>query len=507
MRSTVNRHRSREVELPLQSLIGGVDYSVPMQDLDPTKLFVATNLYYDINDGKLKTRPGLVRVTDTAIPDLRDVYVETVQGTQYVLVTSTTKLYKLVGSSLVEIGALSNTSGTAVTTVAAFIDNLYIASGAKLQKWDGTTLYTDGGAWSPGAPDCGIVIAKSARLFVNDVDTKDLIKASGVINDTTFAYPDGITFRAGWRDGDGVVAMHPLADDLVIFKGPNKRSIHVLKGIYPNWDMVEIVRGSGAIATKAINRVGADVLVLDRDGLNSVSGTIEYGDFRADPVGIEVAGPMTAQLDSTGFIVSWPDQAILLCFPNGVNSVAHVLHYHTVPPNPKWRWTRFDFGVPRMRGGAYDSVNKKLYLVSDDGYLYSMQQDPYGGTVYTDAGSAFTQSVRTKLFDVPRQQLLLKRFNAHLEPMAAGSGALYAYINDGNVEKQLKTFTIVPDTVDINDVTVDEDEGLIGMTDPGVPVRSRQTLRANNLQLGIEITSGAAVINRLYAAAAIVGRE
>jgi hypothetical protein len=510
-----------------------MDFSVPAYRLPDNKLYDATNMMYDVDTGRLMTRVGLERSTNEAIEDIL-VYGKTVVvgGTKYQIVASHTKLYKLVegaadlfgtgafgdgvfgdtdptmeSTTLIEIGSLSETSGTAIPQFAEFNDNLYIASGDALQKWDGTTLSN-----VTQAPNCSTIVAKSGRLFINDLDEPDTVRASGILDDTVWSYPGGAIFQAGWTDGDGVEALFTIGDDLLVVKGPYRRSVNVLKGTYPDWRFFEIARGTGVTGKHAISKVGPIVFGLDYDGLNSTQSVSDYGDFKSDPVGGPVVGPLTRELNDTGFLVSWPERAIVLAFPTNDLSVAYALHYSTSELNPSIRWTKFAFQVPRISFAWWDAEAERMYLCSKGGQLYHMEvEDVPQSNNFDDDGADIPQSIRTKVIDPRGTDILLKRATFTYEPLSSGEGEFQAWKDDGNTPSVKTSFTVTPTGIGSEEAETlfigEADSPFLGTPEPPVVVRIRNRSRGLNLQLGINVTSGAIAISRMDLDASVLGRE
>lgn len=498
-----SQHRGRDVEVEFGSLDGGIDYSVPPHSLPDNVLYEATNLFYDIDSGRLMTRPGLVRVTTSALnAALVSVYPCTVQGVRRIIVASDEpKLYYLDGTSLTLIGSLN---GSSSPQFEVFKEDLYIASGGSLQKWDGTTL-SDVGA----APSCTLLAVKSARLFVNDTSDPDVIKASGVQDDTTFSYPGGATFQAGWGDGDSVVGMQVFGDDLVVFKGQKTKSVHILKGVYPDWALVEIGRGTSIVGANAVIKIGSFIFGLDTDGLNDLRTVEAYGDFKSDPLGGPVVGPLTRQVSPTAFMAGWPERSLLMVFPSQDLATAYALHYSTSDLVPKARWTRFRFEVGRISSAAYDTVGDILYLTSMNGHLYTMKMEVLAeANTFTDDGTDIPQAFRTKIIDPRGSQILHKRSRFFFEALADGAGTFYCFTQDGTWPQLSADFTIDPRTIDdFGDTYIDDMLMPVGMSDRSTVVRLNDRCRDNNLMLGATISSGALSISRLDIDAAVVGRE
>lgn len=497
------QHKKRDVEVEFGALDGGIDYSVPAWKLPDNVLYEATNFFYDIDSGRLMTRPGLVKVSSSGIGDaIYAVYPCTVNDIRYIIVSTQTRLYYFSGGTFTLIGNLA--ASTRTPQFASYKEMLYIASGGALQKWDGTTLSN-----VTEAPNCSLVVAKSARLFVNDVDDPDTVQASDVQLDDVWGYPGGASFQAGWGDGDSITAMRPIGDDLLIFKGNKVRSTMILQGVYPDWNLLELSKGSSIVGPNAVAKLGSQVFGLDKDGLNNVQAVATYGDYKLDPVGGPVVGPLTRQLQSTAFMAGWPDRAIFMVFPSQDLSTAYALHYSTSSLIPNVRWTRFRFGVPSITCAAYNHHDDLMYLAAKNGHLYTMNMEILAEmNTFQDDGSDYTQILRTKIVDPRGSKIIHKRSRFFFEALSSGTGTMYVFTQDGTWPQLSKDFTISPRLIDdFDEIEIDEMLMPVGMPDRSTVVRLDDRCRDNNLMLGVVVSSGALSVSRMDIDAAIVGRE
>jgi hypothetical protein len=500
-------HTRRDLEIDLTRLDGGLNLATPPHNIKDNELHEALNFHYDKDSGRLATRPGLVKKTTAALPNPGVVMdAVTVQGIRYIIVATNYKLYYLSGTTYVEIGAFANTSGEAIPSFAQYKENLYVATaGQKLQRWNGVDWDSD---ITPHT--CSIVIARGARLYTNDDADNDFVWVSQIqLDDQWGSSNNGFEFNAGWSDGDSILAMVPIGNDLALVKGPNNKSVMVLRGHPPDMFVAEVTRGTGAVGRNALSPIPNDLLMLDTDGMNTLAGVIQYGDLKVDPVGSPIGQALVREINSTAFIVHWPLQASTLMFPNNTSSLAYVLHYSISEDIPRWRWTRFLFGVGNIVSGIFDHASDTLYFLSHDGNLYTMSYSDIG-TIYTDNGADFEQRLRTKVFDPPNHETLFKRAQFMYAPLALGTAGKFLYIyDDANTPIELATFTGDPFVVDEwDDILVEDAEAPpIGTPEPSKIVRVRRVQRRRNFQMGITVTAGAISISRMSVHASLVGRE
>lgn len=188
-------------------------------------------------------------------------------------------------------GTYATTIGSSLTSGAVpsyfTFDDLLIfcndAQGASdvPRSWDQTTAQNLAGtppkfafgcahknrAWAAGA------VAQPSRLYYSaNTDPEDWTGAgSGAIDIDP-------------QDGDGITGLVSHKNDLWVFKGPNKGSIHRITGSTPTgsdgYSRIPFAVGLGACWHNAIFRFGDDIGFVSQYGsVHSLAATANYGDF------------------------------------------------------------------------------------------------------------------------------------------------------------------------------------------------------------------------------------
>ena len=85
------------------------------------------------------------------------------------------------------------------------------------------------------------------------------------------------------EDGDRLTGIWPHRNELIVFKGPNKLSIHRITGSAPTgsaaFARTPFVKGISAINMNGIGTVGDDVVFASPRGLHSLAATAAFGDY------------------------------------------------------------------------------------------------------------------------------------------------------------------------------------------------------------------------------------
>ena len=391
-------------------------------------------------------------------------------------------LYSAAADGAFEIG---NLSGSLQATFANYLDvvgneTILVASGGILQYWSGS-----GGLQSvANAPNCSMVVVKSGRVFVNDIDEPDVVRGSGILDMTAWEYPFGVFAQAGWPDGDDVVGMHVVGDDLIIFKGTVHKKVVRLVGVYPEWSLKEIARGTSTMNHYAVATVGGTTFILDVDGINTLTGIDKYGEMQVSPISDVLGGGLVSRIDSTGFILKWPVNAAMLVKPSASDPRLFVMHYAiSGEGETAIKWTPWEFEVPNISCGVYDYETDTIYLGTSDGNVYTLD-----ASLYTDTGLPFSQLIKTKVLHEAGRELLLKEVILDLNEFSTASLEVLLLTDRGTVESVLGSYAI------------------LGRTDQVIRIKNRR--RSRNLQLGLRVVgSGGIEVSDLVARIAIVGRD
>lgn len=159
-------------------------------------------------------------------------------------------------------------------------------------------LSDDSGITTPKSWDGSIAqeLAGTPPLFSKSLTHKGRVFAWGVPGDPSGLYysvefdPQDWVGAGSGRidispgDGDEIVAAASHKNDLWLFKGPNKGSIHRLQGSSPTggdgFALVPFISGLGAVSHNSLFRMRDDLGFMWSDGsLHSLAATAAYGDF------------------------------------------------------------------------------------------------------------------------------------------------------------------------------------------------------------------------------------
>lgn len=146
-------HGQRSQRVSLRNYQGGMNVVSPADQIAENQAQLIKNMEYDRNYAVLRTRDGTTKYVDVGATAVNGLFAA-LNGT-YLLATCGGKLYKIAGDPLAatEIGSLSGSSRPQFVHWGD-AGLIYIASGGAIQKFDGTTLSTAGGAYATMTTAC-----------------------------------------------------------------------------------------------------------------------------------------------------------------------------------------------------------------------------------------------------------------------------------------------------------------------------------------------------------------
>ncbi len=270
------------------SFNGGYSTDLLPQTRDLTYFLKAENVIYEVS-GAVHKVGGAVALTDgvPSAPDIVGMFDYHRAGTagtftqKFVLVTGDGRIFKEdVAGSLVDI------TGTAVITddthpvfcQARDLLTIFFSTCDTPLKWNQTGNVTP----LLGAPPIG----RGAVFHVNRLwvwgtlanPSRISYGSSTVVED--FVTSDTGSFDIDPDDGDIIVAAVSYKGMLIIFKGPNKGSIHVISGTgVSSFTRQKFVEGIPLQSPHGWVVVGDDILFMSDRGIHSLGATQSYGNF------------------------------------------------------------------------------------------------------------------------------------------------------------------------------------------------------------------------------------
>lgn len=242
------------------------------------------NLWFIANQRSLSPRGGISAPIVNVGEEVKSTYYDIDTNTLLVFANSGS-IYRVVSMESAEL--IGRLTGNAAPVCAKFQDKVWIASGDKLQYYDFAT--TDSISTVMTSPVCDIVFQRFSRLCVSQTGL-DRITYSAVGDGTVWTSDDNDESTSQWVDvgyGDSgdIIAVAPLASDLMIIK--NNGMIYQLTGDadISSWAIYRIATETDAVGRQAAIPVGNDVIFVSRGGLKTLQTTMDYGNIATQDIG------------------------------------------------------------------------------------------------------------------------------------------------------------------------------------------------------------------------------
>lgn len=257
----------------------------------------AENCLYEFDGGPRKI-PGTTKLNSVqmesgaVIKGLFDFWLSGTGGssTQHRIVHVGTKVKKDdADGTFTDIGT-GLTSGS-IPSYAVLEDLLILANEDDIPKsWDGTT-FTESSAWPAGAPpNFSIVETHKNRIWAAGIDaTPSRLIFSDLLDPDDFVAGSSGFIDIDPDDGDRITGIASHRNELFVFKGPQKGSIHRITGSAPTgadaFARIEFASGIGAAGHNSIFRFADDIGFVWSDGsIRTLSSTERFGDYLAAAV-------------------------------------------------------------------------------------------------------------------------------------------------------------------------------------------------------------------------------
>lgn len=254
---------------------GGLNTSASRDRIADNQLSFATNVEVDHATGQLRTVAGTV-----TLMKFRDIFAAMYDAiNRKLLVVQNDKEVYVLDLETRKYNRCGILTGDLYPITTSWEDGLLIASGGKLQYYNGEKLLT-----LEKSPTSTSVYVRAGRILVSD-DTNVYYSSVGdeeTWQEDTNDDSSGIFVEAGYKDGGKLLAMVNLSTDVLMIK--NNRHVYRLSGEYPNWQISEVSRNVEVSGRMSICSVADSVYILGRNEVQRLQTTADYGDMKPENV-------------------------------------------------------------------------------------------------------------------------------------------------------------------------------------------------------------------------------
>ena len=255
-------------------------------------LLDADNVVYELDGGPHKA-PGTARLNSSALEagaDIKGIYDFWISGTsgsptqKRIVHVSTTIKKDDADGTFTDI--FTGLESDRIPSYAVLNDLLVIASDSTVdvpESWDGTTAQNLAGT----PPNFAFVVKHKNRLFASgDAANPSKVYYSAFLNPADWIGLGSGEISVDPDDGDVVTGLVSHRNELWVFKGPHKGSIHRIAGSAPTggdpFALKLFQQGIGAVGHNTIFRFSDDIGFMWSDGsVHSLKAVEAFGDFNA----------------------------------------------------------------------------------------------------------------------------------------------------------------------------------------------------------------------------------
>ena len=399
----------RQQQVSLIDFSGGLNTSASMSGLQPNQLSDVLNMELDSVTNKLKTVAGTIDVMTVSGVTIWAAAWDEINK-KMILVDTAKRVYATNFT-----GGLGNSLGTLTGNLypvtANWESGLLIASGGKLQYYNGTAIVT-----LTASPNSQSVYTRASRVIVT---TDNEVHYSGVGDETNWEEDSNDDASAAWveagyKDGGKFIGMVNLSQDILILK--NNRRVYRLSGEYPEWSITEVSRNLECVGRRSFAAMAGNVFVLGKTEVQVLEPTSDYGDVKPQNVGSVIGREL----------INLPTDAIVRYVPPlgqmwFIGNAGQVLTFDT--NHTAWFKRRFNSAVIDVI-----PVGATVYIIKPD--RISKLED----SIFTDNGAALPWRFQAKRLE-SHNEYLLKRTQLSVVPYS--SDIYSGYIRVGGVTLDL----------------------------------------------------------------------
>lgn len=278
------RAKHEAMQLNFNDFSGGINVMSAGDLIAMNEMQTCQNFWFLGNQRSLSPRGGISAPLVNIGQEIMSMYYDIDSNTLLVF-SKAGNIYRVVSMDSAE--SIGRLTGNASPVCAKFQDKIWIASGEKLQFYDFSQ--TDSISTVMDGPVCDIVFQRFARLCVAQTGL-DRITYSATGDGTSWESDSNDQSSSQWVDvgyGDSgdIIAVAPLATDLMIIK--NNGMIYQLTGDaeVSTWAIYRIATETDAVGRQAAIPIGNDVVFVARNGLKTLKTTMDYGNIATGDIG------------------------------------------------------------------------------------------------------------------------------------------------------------------------------------------------------------------------------
>jgi hypothetical protein len=248
------------------------------------------------------------------------------------------------------------------------------------KSWDGTTAQNLAGT----PPNFSMSRSHKNRMWAaGNASASSRLYYSVLLDPEDWAGSGSGNIDIEPEDGDEITGIFSYKNELWVFKGPHKGSIHRITGSAPTGDdafaRTTFISGLGAAANNTIFTFGSDLGFMWSDGtVRSLEATASFGDFEEASLSRQIntwlRDHVNFSLLAHSWSADWPEYGVVLfglaIDSSTVNNMILGMDYRFKPP--RWfKWSSFSGASSALAimVDAADNDRRRIVSGGDDGFV------------------------------------------------------------------------------------------------------------------------------------------
>lgn len=340
-----------------------------------------------------------------------------------------------------------------------FNDSVFWASDGHVdtpQRWDGAAGSTSNVGGTP--PTFSFMVKHKNRMWAAGVASNpSRLYYSGALDGNDWVGATSGSIDIDPSDGDRITGLKSHKNELLVFKGTHRQSIHRITGSSPSgsdaFARIPFVTGVGSINHNGIFTVNDDLVFPSPRGIHSLAATAAYGDYVEAFLSRPILTYYQDSLNHTVLNKNWgvnylsTGQAIWTFAKSGGTAKNVYLAYdYRFQPG---RWISWSKDSPYIAANCLaiieNSARKhRLFAGTTSGYVYELDRTSH----VIDTSTAYTADVRTPFLNLGTSALLKTSEEAYITILPTGSASFtFGYTRDRNAEQTTSITQVTGDTL------------------------------------------------------------
>ena len=242
-------------------------------------------------------------------------------------------------------------------------------------------------------------------------------------------------------DGDRITGLASHKNELIVFKGPNRLSIHRITGASPStFARVPFVDGVGSVNHTSIFRVNDDLVFCDPRGVHSLTATAAFGDyveaFLSRPILRAYQADLNLNAMSTIWGVNYQGRGIALWTLPGSGGTAknrYFVYDYRFQPGRWALWTGYQ--AANCLGTITNATTRQRLAYAGDvsGFLYQLNANNQS---VTNGATAYTYKVTTPFLNFGSSAMMKNAVHGFLSAAPKGTyNTTFGWTRDVNAEQ------------------------------------------------------------------------